>query len=358
MSLSYRDSGVDIEAGNRTVDLIRHAAASTFTPAVLTGVGSFGAFYDLTGLIGAYREPVLVQSVDGVGTKTVVARQAGDFSGIGADLVSACCNDIAVHGARPLTFLDYVANDVLVPEEVAEIVQGIATACRSIGVALIGGETAEMPGVYLPGEHDLVGVVTGIVEKSRIINGTAIRPGDVVLGAGSSGLHTNGFSLARRIIAEKSLSLEMPVERSYPPAGAQAPGKWTLKDALLASHINYTGGIAALLEAGISVRGMAHITGGGLIENVPRVLPTGCDAVIDRDSWEVPPLFTLLARAGEIEREELYRVFNMGIGLTVMVPPEERDRALAVMEESFKVPCLEIGRIEASGSKGPGVVRL
>lgn len=357
MSLSYKKSGVDIEAGNRTVELIRDAAASTFTPAVLTGVGSFGAFYDLSGLIGAYREPVLVQSVDGVGTKTVVARQAEDFSGIGADLVSACCNDIAVHGAKPLTFLDYVANDVLVPERVAEIVEGIAEACRGIGVSLIGGETAEMPGVYLPGEHDLVGVVTGIVEKSGIINGSTIRAGDCILGAGSSGLHTNGFSLAREIIRTAGLSLDMTL-----PAAHGSGGPRTLKAALLAPHVNYTGGIMELLQAGVEIHGMAHITGGGLLENVPRILPPRLDALIDRAAWEIPPLFSFLAEAGSIAREELYRVFNMGIGLTVVVPPEERDRALHIMERVFPLPSREIGRIEragnASGAGGPGVVFL
>ncbi len=343
MSISYRQSGVNIEAGNRTVDLIRDAAASTFTPAVLTGVGSFGAFYELTDILREYREPVLVQSVDGVGTKTVVARQVGDFSRIGADLVSACCNDIAVHGARPLTFLDYIANDVLVPEQVAEIVRGIAEACHEIGVSLIGGETAEMPGVYLPGEHDLVGVVTGVVEKSRIINGAAIRPGDVVFGVGSSGLHTNGYSLARKIIEARSLSLDMELE-----AAGTTTQSITLGDALLEPHVNYVHGIATLLDGGVPVHGMAHITGGGLVENIPRILPTGCDAVLDSSTWTVPSVFTVLAEAGEIPREELHRVFNMGIGLTVFVPPEEKDRALALMRENFPVPAWEIGRVESS----------
>jgi phosphoribosylformylglycinamidine cyclo-ligase len=364
VSISYREAGVNIEEGNRSVDLIRDAAASTFTPAVLTGVGSFGAFYDLSGIIGAYREPVLVQSVDGVGTKTVIARQADDFSGIGADLVSACCNDIAVHGARPLTFLDYIANDVLVPERVAQIVEGIAGACREIGASLIGGETAEMPGVYLPGEHDLVGVVTGIVEKSRIINGATIRPGDSILGVASSGLHTNGFSLARRIIEARSLSLDTVIEdpRASNHTDDSRHGdspSLTLKQALLAPHINYTTGIGTLIEAGIPVRGMAHITGGGLVENIPRILPGGCAAALERAAWEVPPIFPFLAAAGEIEDSELFRVFNMGIGLVIVVPGEARDAALKLMKDTFPVTCREIGTVVSAGTgEDPGVVRL
>ncbi|POR02001.1 phosphoribosylaminoimidazole synthetase [Alkalispirochaeta sphaeroplastigenens] len=350
MSLSYKDSGVDIEAGNRTVDLIRDAAASTFTPAVLTGVGSFGAFYDLSEIVPSFRNPVLVQSVDGVGTKTVVARQADDFSRIGADLVSACCNDIAVHGARPLTFLDYVANDVLDPERVAQIVCGIAEACRSVGASLIGGETAEMPGVYLPGEHDLVGVVTGIVERDRIINGATIAPGDVILGVASSGLHTNGFSLARKIIEVAGLSLEAPLEQLLPGAGSSA----SLQEALLEAHVNYTPGILALLDGGIPLRGMAHITGGGLVENIPRVLPPGCDALLDGTAWEVPPVFSVLAHHGGVAPGELHRVFNMGVGLAVILPASARDEALALMKDVFPVESREIGRV----ARGTGRVNI
>lgn len=353
---TYKTAGVNIEAGNRAVDLIRDAAASTFTPAVLTGVGSFGAFYDLSSLIGRYTAPVLVQSVDGVGTKTVVARAANDFSRIGRDLVAACCNDIAVHGARPLTFLDYIANDVLVPERVAQIVEGIAAACREIGVSLIGGETAEMPGVYLPGEHDLVGVVTGIVDRDRIINGRTIAPGDCILGVASSGLHTNGYSLARRIIDTHGVSLDTPL--SQLDGGPPSDDTTTVQAALLEPHINYTGGIAALLEAGIPVRGMAHITGGGVVENIPRILPDGCDAVLDRDSWDVPPIFSVLTRLGAVDREELYQVFNMGIGLVVFVPPAVRDQTLQLMNEVFPVRSREIGVVQACSAGQPGVVRL
>lgn len=373
MSISYREAGVNIEAGNRTVDMIRDAAASTFTPAVLTGVGSFGAFYDLSGIADNYREPVLVQSVDGVGTKTVIARRAEDFSGIGEDLVSACCNDIAVHGARPLTFLDYIANDVLVPERVAQIVEGIAGACREIGVSLIGGETAEMPGVYLPGEHDLVGVATGIVDKSRIINGATIRPGDAVFGVASSGLHTNGFSLARTIIDRAALPLDTVVADRGTPSGAGSTGggssdsrstggatsPLTLGAALLAPHINYTAGIRTLIDEGVPLRGMAHITGGGLLENIPRILPKGCIAVLERGAWEIPPVFSFLAAAGEVEDTELYRVFNMGIGLVIVVPGEDRDATLRTMNRAFSGACREIGTIgEAEEDDTSGMVRL
>ncbi len=340
MSTTYKDSGVDIDAGNEVVERIREAAASTFTPAVLCGIGSFGSFYSLADVLSLYRDPVLVQSVDGVGTKTLIAKEMNDFSKIGADLVSACCNDIAVHGAVPLTFLDYIANDALVPEEVVQIVQGIAEACRSIGVSLVGGETAEMPGVYLPGSHDLVGVVTGVVEKHRIINGASIAPGDVVIGVGSSGLHTNGYSLARKVLSSRSISLthELPLGVS-------------IGEALLRPHVNYTTGIRAILNAGVPVKGMAHITGGGLIENIPRILPAGTDAVVHPDHWETPDIFTFLRKHGEIPVTEMYRVFNMGIGLAVVVPEASASDALSEMTRHFPAPCMYIGEVTPGSRK-------
>lgn len=334
MSTTYKDSGVSIDAGNEVVQRIRETAASTFTPAVLCGIGSFGSFYNLSGFITGFRNPVLVQSIDGVGTKTLIAKEMGDFSHIGADLVSACCNDIAVHGAAPLTFLDYIANDILIPEEVALIVQGIAEACKEIGVSLVGGETAEMPGVYLPGSHDLVGVVTGIVEQDRIINGASIIPGDVVIGIASSGLHTNGYSLARKVLSYQSIGL-----------GDKIAHGLTLGDALLRPHINYTAGIRAVLDAGVLVKGMAHITGGGLIENVPRILQENSAAVLDPHAWEVPAVFTCLEEHGNIPQAEMYRVFNMGIGLIAVVPEDSAHDALAEMSKCFTAPCSVIGKI-------------
>ena len=341
MSLTYKHAGVDIDAGNEAVQRIRESAASTFTPGVLTGLGSFGAFFDLSEVLRTYRRPVLVQSVDGVGTKIIIARRAHDFSRIGEDLVSACSNDIAVHGAKPLTMLDYIAQDRLNPDTVQQIVQGIARGCREIQAALIGGETAEMPGTYLPGEHDLVGLVTGIVDGDRIINGSDVSPGSTLIGVHSSGLHTNGYSLARAAIDRCGCSLSDAVEGSSEPLG----------ELLLKAHLNYTPGILRALENGIPIQGMAHITGGGLPENVPRMLPPGCRAVIDCTSWDVPPIFTHLRRLGDIPRDEMFRTFNMGIGLVIASEdPHAADR----LAECFSLPCSVIGRIES----GTEAVRL
>lgn len=338
MSIDYKSAGVDIEAGNLTVEKIKEAAASTFSPAVLTGLGSFGAFYDVKELLQTYEHPVMVQSIDGVGTKIIVAAMAGNYTTIGRDLLSACANDIVVHGAKPHTFLDYIANDTLDPDIVAEIVKGMAAGCREEGISLVGGETAEMPGTYLPGEHDLVGIVTGFVEKDRIINGDGVTPGDCILGAASSGLHTNGFSLARKVLFEAAgLSIQDLL-----------PGtETTVGDALLAPHVNYTKAVLTLLDAGIPVKSMAHITGGGLIENVPRVLPEGTAAWFDPTAWDIPPLFSIIAEAGDISPKEMFRAFNMGIGLTVVVPAEWKEKALAVMKQTFPVPVYEIGKILA-----------
>jgi phosphoribosylformylglycinamidine cyclo-ligase len=346
MSIDYSSAGVNIEAGNLAVEKIKESAASTFSPQVLTGLGSFGAFYDLGSVMQSYRHPVMVQSIDGVGTKIIVAGMAERYETIGRDLLSACANDIAVHGAKPLTFLDYIANDVLDPEIVAAIVSGMAAGCREEGISLIGGETAEMPGTYLPGEHDLVGIVTGVVEKERIINGSGTRPGDIILGAASSGLHTNGFSLARKVLFEiAGLNIIDTL-----PGSAENRSPITIADALLAPHVNYTSAILALLDSGIPVRGMAHITGGGLIENVPRVIPKTTDAVFHTGSWPIPLIFRTLAQLGNIAPQAMYHAFNMGIGLTVTVPAAEREPALSAMRKLFSVPVYEIGYIaEGSG---------
>ena len=347
MSVDYTSAGVNIEAGNLAVEKIKDFAASTFTPQVLTGLGSFGAFYDIGEILRDYKHPVLVQSIDGVGTKIIVAGLAGKYGSIGRDLLSACTNDIVVHGAKPLTFLDYIANDTLDPDIVAEIVSGMAAGCREEGISLIGGETAEMPGTYLPGEHDLVGIVTGVVEKEAIINGADVQPGDVILGAASSGLHTNGFSLARKVLFEiAGLTVTDILPGSDKEENPQSVG-----DVLLEPHINYTSSVHALLDAGITVKSMAHITGGGLSENVPRVIPETTNAVFESGSWPVPLVFRVIAELGGVEQMEMYRAFNMGIGLTVTVPADERDMALTAMKEAFSTPVFEIGCITEGTGK-------
>ena len=347
MSVDYTSAGVNIEAGNLAVEKIKDLAASTFTPQVLTGLGSFGAFYDLGEVLRDYKHPVLVQSIDGVGTKIIVAGLAGKYDSIGRDLLSACANDIVVHGAKPLTFLDYIANDTLDPDIVAEIVSGMAAGCREEGISLIGGETAEMPGTYLPGEHDLVGIVTGVVEKDAIINGSDVEPGDVILAAASSGLHTNGFSLARKVLFE----IAGLTVADILPGSAEDGNPQTVGSILLEPHINYTSSVHALLKSGITVKNMAHITGGGLIENVPRVMPKTTNAVFNPGSWPVPRIFTVIEEFGNIDQWEMYRAFNMGIGLTVTVPADEKKIALSAMREAFNCPVFEIGLVTEGTGK-------
>ncbi len=341
MSISYKSAGVDIEAGNEVVERIKGSAASTFTPAVLTGLGSFGSFYDLKAIVNEYEHPVMVQSIDGVGTKIMVTSMTGDYSTIGRDLLSACCNDIIVHGATPVTFLDYIANDRLEPEVVAQMVQGMADGCLEAGVSLVGGETAEMPGTYREGEHDLVGIVTGFVEKDRIINGEEVTPGDVIFGIPSSGLHTNGYSLARKVLFDHAgLSVNDRIPSRFGDSGNRNIG-----EILLEPHTNYAAAVAQMLASELEVRSMSHITGGGLIENVPRTLPKELSAVIDPTSWTIPPIFSYMAELGNIPEVEMYHAFNMGIGYTIVVPPSQRQLAEKIILESFGVRPIALGTI-------------
>jgi phosphoribosylformylglycinamidine cyclo-ligase len=312
--VDYKSAGVDIDAGNEAVNRIRDGVKSTFTSNVLTGIGSFGSLYDLKPILEKYDHPVMVQSIDGVGTKTIIARKLGKFDTIGIDLLSAAANDILVMGARPLTFLDYIANDKLNPEIIEEIVLGMVKACKSTGVSLVGGETAEMPDTYLPGEHDLVGIVTGVVEKEKIITGENIKPGDVVLGLPSNGLHTNGYSFARKLFFEIG---EYDVNDTTPEL------EKSIGLTLLKPHINYTNHVFATLDAGIEVKGIAHITGGGLVENIPRILPDGCGVEIQKGSWPNIPVFDVMQSIGNVDEDEMYRVFNMGIGMTFIVSPDD-----------------------------------
>ncbi len=316
--MDYKTSGVDIDAGHETVRRIKSLARSTFTPSVLSEIGSFGGLFRLEP--GRYREPVLVSSADGVGTKLKVAFRAGRHDTVGVDLVNHCVNDILVQGAEPLFFLDYLSTGRLSPDVAEAIVGGMARACRENGCALLGGETAEMPGFYADGEYDLAGFIVGAVDRDRLIVGRGITPGDVLIGLPSSGLHTNGYSLARHIVFER---LGLDVDAHVPELGA------TVGAALLEPHRSYLTWVRPLLE-GAHLKGLAHITGGGITDNLPRVLPPGTAARVDIASWEVPPLFRWLQENGQVPVDDMYRTFNMGIGLILVVPA---DRASAVIEE-------------------------
>jgi phosphoribosylformylglycinamidine cyclo-ligase len=338
--IDYKSSGVDIDAGNHAVERIKDGVKSTFTSNVLTGLGSFGSLYDLKPILENYENPVMVQSIDGVGTKTIIARKMGKFDTIGIDLLSAAANDILVMGARPLTFLDYIANDKLNPETIEEIVSGMVKACRETGVSLVGGETAEMPDTYLPGEHDLVGVITGVVEKDMIITGETIQIGDVVLGLPSNGLHTNGYSFARKLFFEIG---GYDVNDTIPEL------EKSVGLTLLEPHINYTNHVFTALDSGIDVKGIAHITGGGLVENIPRILPDGCGVDIKKGSWPILPVFDVMQSLGDVEENEMYRTFNMGIGIVFILSPNNVNSAKNVLKDLTEV--YEIGSVVNGESK-------
>src|SRR3989338_7992362 len=345
MSDLYTKAGVNIEAGNEVVKRIKTSVATTHNKAVLKSIGGFGGLYELTDIINNYRNPVLVQSIDGVGTKLSVERMMKKYDPVGEDIVNHCCNDIMTMGARPITFLDYVANETLVPQEMETIVKGMAKACRENGVALIGGETAEMPGVYTKGEHDIAGCITGVVEKDKIITGEKIKEGDIVLGLASSGLHTNGFSLARKLIFETA---KHTVATQIPEL------KMTVGKALLQVHTNYTKPVLKLLDSGIDVRGIVHITGGGFMNNIPRVLPKNLDAEITKDSWPMLPIFPFIQKIGNVSGEEMYTAFNMGIGLVLVVPHSQKAKIQEIFKKYPKYRIHKIGRI----IKGKGKVIL
>jgi phosphoribosylformylglycinamidine cyclo-ligase len=332
--IDYKSAGVDIDAGNEAVERIKSSVKGTHNVNVLTELGSFGSLFDLKSVVAEYRSPVLVQSIDGVGTKTIVARMMNKYDTIGIDLVSACCNDITVMGAKPLTFLDYIANDKLDPAKVEAIVKGISNACKENGIAIVGGETAEMPNTYLKGEHDIVGIVTGIVEKDKIIDGSKSEEGDIVLGLPSTGLQTNGYSLARKLFFGLG---------NY-GVGDMASGlKKTVGESLLEPAYVYHSYIQTLLDNKISIKGMAHISGGGLIENIPRILPIGTSVVIQKDTWSVPPIFTAMQKIGNIAESEMYRTFNMGIGLVIIVSKSEIDEINSLLRD--KIAIYNIGKV-------------
>ena len=333
--MDYKTSGVDIEAGNETVRRIRGLARSTFTPSVLSDIGSFGGLFRIEP--GRYKDPVLVSSADGVGTKLKVAFLANRHDTVGVDLVNHCVNDILVQGAEPLFFLDYLATGRLSPAVAEAIVSGMAGACRDNGCALLGGETAEMPGFYSDGEYDIAGFIVGVVDRSRIIDGHGIVPGDVLIGLPSAGLHTNGYSLARRVFFEIA---GWKVNTYVGELGKSAG------DALLAPHRSYLNLLKPVIERRWA-KGLAHITGGGITENLPRILPEGCGAEIDTRAWQVPAIFRVLQQRGNIAGDEMFRTFNMGIGLVVACARSDADRVLNTIRTAGENGAGRIGFVVA-----------
>ena len=318
----YASSGVDIDAGNRAVELMKDAVNSTYNSSVLAGIGSFGGLFDISAL-KEMKSPVLVASTDGVGTKVKIASSLDRYRGIGHDIVNHCINDILVQGARPLFFMDYFATSKLNPEQSSEVVTGIAEACKEAGMALLGGETAEMPGVYQPNEFDLAGTIVGVVEREDILPRKNIKAGDVLIGLKSSGPHTNGYSLIRKIFIDVSLDTFFPELNS------------TLADALLTSHRSYYPILYSLLS---EIKAIAHITGGGFVENIPRILPDDLDAKIQLGSWSLPPLWNLIQKTGNIAVDEMYRVFNMGIGMVLIVDKDSASEIQKLIpEETFVI---------------------
>ncbi len=341
-SITYRESGVDIDEGARLVDLIKPLTRSTARREVMTGIGGFGALFD--GRFGRYKAPVLVSSTDGVGTKLKVAFMAGRHDTIGVDLVAMCVNDIITCGAEPLFFLDYFATARLEAEKGRDIVKGIAKGCRDAGCALIGGETAEMPGLYQKGEYDLAGFSVGVVERKGIVDGKKIRPGNIIIGLPSSGIHSNGYSLARKIIFDR---LKLTLNKK--PKGLR---KTVVSELLTPTRI-YVKTLLPLLKQ-FRVRGIVHITGGGLTENIPRVLPKGCMATIHRNAWPVPPIFTILQKSGPVSEEEMFRTFNCGIGMVIIVAKGEADDVMTVLKKR-KERAFIIGEITRRGEKEEAV---
>ena len=334
--LTYADAGVSIEAGNALVRAIGPLARSTARPGADAELGGFGGFFDLKA--AGYSDPLLVAANDGVGTKLKLAIETGRHEGVGIDLVAMCANDLIVQGAEPLFFLDYYATGKLDNGVASAVVASIAEGCRQAGCALIGGETAEMPGMYLAGDYDLAGFCVGAVERDKVLTGAAIAPGDVILGLASAGVHSNGFSLVRRIIAERDWNL-----------GERLPGETgrTLAEVLLEPTRIYVRSLLPLLQEG-RIKGLAHITGGGLLENIPRVLPDGCHAVVDAARWQLPSIFSLLQEGGQLAPEEMARTFNCGVGMAVVV---SEAAALEVMRRLETESPIEIGRVEA-GQRG------
>lgn len=340
-TVSYKDAGVDITKGNALKTEIKKIVRTTFQKEVLTDIGGFGGLFAFNKK--AYRDPVLVSSADGVGTKLKIACMMDKHDTVGIDIVSHCANDIVVQGSRALFFLDYIGTGKLQPRQYLQLISGLAEGCRQVGCSLIGGETAEMPGMYKPGEYDLVGTIIGVVERSKIVDGSKIRPGDVVIALPSNGLHTNGYSLARKLFFEI---------KKYKVSTRIAELGMTLGEALLAPHRDYSRMVLKLLEKH-TINGIAHITGGGLVDNIPRILPGNVDVIIRKGTWDILPIFRIMQTAGNIPDHELYRTFNMGIGMVLIVPSKGADGILAALKKTG-----EKARVVGEIVKGKKIVRI
>lgn len=339
--ITYSDAGVDIDAATRATDKIKELAKRTFNARTLSEIGSFGGMFD--GAFPKLRQPVLVASADGVGTKLKIAFLTGIHNTVGRDLVNHCVNDILVQGARPLFFLDYVATGKLMPEVVAAVVEGVAEGCRENGCVLLGGETAEMPDMYSAGEYDVAGFIVGVADKEHVIDGRSIAPGNVLLALPSVGLHTNGYSLARKLFLEVA---GYHVNDVVPEFGM------SVGEALLQAHVSYLQAVDPLLDQKL-IKGLAHITGGGLIDNIPRILPEGCAVEIKKASWPVLPIFEVMQRIGNVLENEMYRTFNMGVGMVVVIAAGDLDQVMSTIETSgtatYQIGCV---------TEGNGEVRL
>jgi phosphoribosylformylglycinamidine cyclo-ligase len=342
--VDYRSAGVDVLAGRAFIDRIRASVTSTRRPEVLGGVGGFAG---LCRLPEGLQRPLLVAGTDGVGTKLELAQRFSGHQGVGVDLVAMCVNDVITCGAEPLLFLDYIATGRLTPEHLAAVVEGIAWGCRLSGCALLGGETAEMPGFYAPGTYDLAGFCLGVVEEEQRIDGSRVRQGDRLVGVASSGVHSNGFSLVRRILEEQGVTMETTLTTDGPP----------LLQELLTPTLLYSSLVKALLTANLPLHGMAHITGGGLPENLPRCLPAGCHAVVDPDTWERPLVFRWLQEKGQVPESDLWHTFNLGVGFCLVVSADALEAVLEVCQ-SCGHRAWEMGRIEAGSAPAQGLSGL
>ena len=332
--ISYADSGVDIDAATRATNRIKELARTTFNQRTLSEIGSFGGMFD--GAFPNMAQPVLVASADGVGTKLKIAFATGVHNTVGRDLVNHCVNDILVQGARPLFFLDYIATGKLSTEVVASVIEGITDGCRNNGCVLLGGETAEMPGFYQENEYDIAGFIVGVVDRKKIIDGKTIATGDVLLAMPSVGLHTNGYSLARKLFFDVA---------GYTPETQLPELQMTVGEALLQPHVSYLRSLDALLDSG-KIKGLAHITGGGLTDNIPRILPEGTAVEIDKGSWPILPIYELMRAIGNVSEAEMYRTFNMGVGMVIVCAPQDRETIKSELESRGDC-CYEIGQVVA-----------